>query len=365
MESESKNIGFMPELHHLRCFAAGLIFISHYLHYFYFRWTPQPKLAVFGLFIEGHTGIGLFFALSGYLFLTIAERDRGEVQYWPFLRNRMLRILPLYTLIFFVALSISPEGMHGANLLDYFLSNLGSPLSSSLITGAAWTISVEFAFYLSFPFLLRFFRAHGARYLWQWVGLLLLFKFAIFLTAERPNAIMATSFLGRMDQFLIGMLAADAARRHGDFLKRHASWLFLTSFAAAYVALGLLARHASIYGPPKNWLWCFWPTIEALLWSAVIVSYVAWRPTLPQRLDRWLQRGGELSYSLYMLHCLAIYALFHAFGLVAVTGRLRLDLALNFVPVLLLSLGLAHISHRIIEQPFMSLRRRYLQPSGE
>jgi peptidoglycan/LPS O-acetylase OafA/YrhL len=352
----SRNIGYIPALHHLRCLAAFLVFAHHYLRYYHFGWTPQPRLFWLGAITEGYTGVGLFFALSGYLFTTIALDAKGKIHYAAFLKNRVLRIFPLYAFVFALAIALKPDNLHGVNLFDFLVSNLGSPVSSSFITGAAWTISIEFAFYLLFPFLVRFKRVE----ILQLIGLILVAKLGIFLSIERANFAMYASIFGRFDQFLIGMLAAYWAKDRQDWLLRHSRWLLAVSVIALWAALACLARYASNFGPPKHWLWLAWPTLEALLWSAVIVSYVAKPIAWPPWLDRLLQRGGEISYSLYMLHFLAIMVLFNSIGFVQLTGNVALDLLLNAIPVTLLVWLLAATSFAAIERPFLRLRQRYL-----
>jgi peptidoglycan/LPS O-acetylase OafA/YrhL len=355
----SKNIAYIPALHHLRGLAAMLVFAHHYVHYYHFRWTAHPELAWLAPIMEGYTGVGLFFALSGYLFTTIALNSEGELHYLGFVRNRVLRILPLYTFVFVVALSLQTEGLHGVALLDYFVSNAGSPVSASLITGAAWTISIEFAFYMIFPFLIRFARHDGPRVLWRLIALLLVVKLGIFLQVERPDFALYSGLAGRMDQFLIGMLAALWPQRHRDWLQSR-RWPLPAAAAATYAGLVWLARTASIFGPARHPLWLVWPTLEAALWSAVIVTYVARPPRWPARADAFLQRAGEISYSLYMLHALAIYVLFHTVGLMRVTGDLALDLVINAIPVGVLGWWLARTGFEVIERPFLRLRGRYL-----
>jgi peptidoglycan/LPS O-acetylase OafA/YrhL len=185
-------------------------------------------------------------------------------------------------------------------------------------------------------------------------------KLGMFMAAERPDFAVYASLIGRMDQFLIGMLAASLAQRHHDRLAAHARWLLPLAALATYGGLVVLARHGSMFGPPRQWLWLAWPTVEALLWSAVIVLYVVRPPAWPAWLDRLLQRGGEISYSLYMLHLLVIFILFRSLGLMPLTGLPWLDLALNAVPVALLTWTLAATSFAVIERPFLRMRGRYL-----
>lgn len=359
-DDQSKNIGYIPALHHLRCLAALLVFAHHYLHYYLFHWTPQPGLYWLGFVLEGYTGVGLFFALSGFLFTNIILQSGKDIVYWSFVKNRVLRIFPLYVFVFVLAISLKPENLHGANIFDFLISNLGSPVSSSFITGAAWTISIEFAFYMIFPFLIKFHRIDGDRYLLRLIALIFVTKIAIFLFSERANFSLYISLIGRMDQFLIGMLAAVSAQRGRAWLERNGRWLLIMAAGATFAALAALARYASIFGAPRHLVWLFWPSLEAILWSAVIVAYVAKPVAWPDWLESKLRRGGEISYSLYMLHLLVIYILFQTIGMLPYTGSLVLDLALNAVPVLILTWILAGTSFAVIERPFLRMRVRYL-----
>src|SRR5206468_9108497 len=132
------------------------------------------------LITEGHTGVGLFFTLSGFLFMQIALHQKTIV-YGDFLRNRVLRIFPLFFTIFLVATSIGRDNFQPQDLLYLFATNLGhAPTSGTVVTGAAWTISLEFLFYLVFPFLARFALERGPRYLAGLLVLMVFFKLAAY-----------------------------------------------------------------------------------------------------------------------------------------------------------------------------------------
>jgi peptidoglycan/LPS O-acetylase OafA/YrhL len=68
--------------------------------------APGPLAAVV---IEGHTAVGLFMGLSGFIF-TFGAGDRA-VRYAPFLRNRILRIYPLFLFVFLVGAGAHPHAL--------------------------------------------------------------------------------------------------------------------------------------------------------------------------------------------------------------------------------------------------------------
>src|SRR5690606_5710776 len=321
----SANLPWNPRLAHLRFIAALLVLAFHTYHSFFGNWQAKPGATGFGWLVEGHTGVSLFFVLSGYLFMSIALRSQGELNYASFLRNRFLRVFPLFLVVFIVALSIARDVFQPQDALYAFFSNLGkAPTSNQFMTGPAWTISVEFTFYLIFPFLARFAVQQGPGYLIRLVFLLLLFKTGAFLVSERPTHMMYSTLLGRLDQFLIGMLAAQLASQW-KLRPLHGLW----TLAAGFVMWGLLevqARWASYFLPEQVQLaWLAWPTIEAVGWAAVILAYAHWRGALWAWLGKWLERGGEISFSLYLWHALIIYLFIELLGKPDWFGHWQLD----------------------------------------
>nr|MBF0683568.1 acyltransferase [Pseudomonas sp.] len=357
----SQNLPWNPRLAHLRFIAALLVLAFHTYHSFFGMWQPRFHTAGFGWVVEGHTGVSLFFVLSGYLFMSIALRSQGQMNYASFLRNRVLRVFPLFVVVFIVAVSVAREAFQPQDVLYLFFSNLGqAPTSKLFMTGPAWTISVEFTFYLIFPFLARFAVQQGPGYLVRLIFLVLLFKTGAFLASESPTHMIYSTLLGRLDQFLIGMLAAQLAASWAS-RPLHGAW----TLAAGFVMWALLeaqARWASYFLPdPVQLAWLGWPTIEAMGWAAVIVTYAHWRGAIWGWLGNWMERGGEISFSLYLWHALVIYLVTELFGTPAWFGNWQLNAIAIGTVILTVTWGISAISYRTIEEPFLGLRKRYTQ----
>lgn len=357
--SASANLPWNPRLAHLRCIAALLVLLFHTYHSFFGQWQAKPDAHGFGWLVEGHTGVSLFFVLSGYLFMSIALRSNGPLDYGRFLRNRVLRVFPLFLVVFVVAISVGRDAFRPMDVLYVIFSNLGdAPTSKQFMTGPAWTISVEFTFYLVFPFLARFAIDQGPAYLLRLIGLLLLFKAGAFLVSERPTHMIYSTLLGRMDQFLVGMLAAQYALR---YMTRtlHGGWVLVAALGMVLL-LEAQAHWASYFLPEQvQPAWLAWPTVEAIGWALVIVSYAHWRGGLWQWLGALLERGGEISFSLYLWHALVIFLVTRWLGTPNWFGDWRLDALVVTAGVLAVSWGVAQVSYRTIEAPFLSLRERY------
>lgn len=361
----SHNLAPIPALDHLRLLAALLVLAFHVFHLGFGGWQPAPYAAALGWVVEGHSGVALFFVLSGFLFMTIALHG-GEIAYAGFVRNRFLRIFPLFVFFFFVAISVGRDHFQATDVLYLFFSNLGqAPTSQSFITGAAWTISVEFTFYLVFPFLARFVREEGAGFLLRLLVLLALVKLAAYGVAQRPTHMLYSTLVGRLDQFLWGMCAALLWQRHGLWWQRHGRWLLVLALALAWAALAWLARYASYFAPePRQLAWLFWSTVEAWVWAFVILAYLGARLPWPRVLARAWELGGTWSYSLYLWHGLLLYVVQHYLGFWRPTGGVALDALFNFALLLPAALALAALSYATIERPFLRMRGRYVRAQG-
>ncbi|MGJ7914373.1 acyltransferase family protein [Massilia sp. LXY-6] len=356
---QSLNLQYNPRIDQLRWLAATIVFLFHFqLEY---RGLGGPALTTpwAALITEGHTGVGLFFTLSGFLFMQIAQHQQGIVVR-DFLRNRVLRIFPLFLTIFLVATSIGRDNFQPQDILYLFATNLGhAPTSGTPVTGAAWTISLEFLFYMVFPFLARFALERGKRYLLELLVLMAFFKLAAYPVNDNSTLMYFCTFVGRFDQFLIGMLAAMVYREHRAQLHRFAPWLLLAAAVLVVADTAAMHRLAPFGAAPKSGFWIFWSMLESLGWAAVIVAWVAFEPRLPGLVDRVLCQGGKISFSFYLLHMGLLHLLATRFGRVAPTGNGWLDAAIMVTVSYGLTWGLATLSYRAIEEPFLRMRRRY------
>jgi peptidoglycan/LPS O-acetylase OafA/YrhL len=356
---QSLNLKYNPRIDQLRWLAATIVFLFH----FHLEYRGLGGVGVASpwaaLVTEGHTGVGLFFTLSGFLFMQIALYQK-QIVYGDFLRNRVLRIFPLFFTIFLLATSIDRDKFVPQDLLYLFATNLGlAPTSRSVVTGAAWTISVEFLFYLVFPFLARFALERGARYLVNFLVLMAFFKVAAWTANENSTLMFFSTFVGRFDQFLIGMLAALACRRWREPLGRFAPLLLVASAALVVCDTAWLNRTASFGAAPRSSFWIWWSMIEAAGWAAFIVAWVSFRPRLPTLVERALCHGGKVSFSFYLLHMGVLHVLATQVGLLHPTGNALLDVVLMLAAAYGLTWALATLSYNTIEEPFLRMRRTY------
>jgi peptidoglycan/LPS O-acetylase OafA/YrhL len=166
------------------------------------------------------------------------------------------------------------------------------------------------------------------------------------------------TIVGRIDQFLIGMLIARIYAREED---RPQFWRFilLPAFALVVASLWWFNRHGG--WPRVTWWKVLWPTWEGACWGLVILGYLAFAPRLPARLSGVLSRLGETSFSLYMTHGIVISLLVPRHWYYSAGSAYWGDALVSTLLILLpATIVISFLTYHVIERPFLELRVRYL-----
>lgn len=127
------------------------------------------------LFAMGAHGVTLFFAISGFLIVTLLLREqesKGRIDLKAFYIRRALRIFPLYytVILIYVILVFALERNSGpgreffANLIFFltYTSNWFVALEGRTIFYFAWSLAAEEQFYLLWPSIQRYFTPRRA-----------------------------------------------------------------------------------------------------------------------------------------------------------------------------------------------------------
>jgi peptidoglycan/LPS O-acetylase OafA/YrhL len=222
-----------------------------------------------------------------------------------------------------------------------------------------WTIGVELQFYLVFPLFLRLLNSQGPRPLVLFILSMMAFRVLAALTAPGVdfNQLTYFSLVGRIDQFLVGMLAAWAFPRIREVVGR--VWLAGVAVVAVVVMLWCF-NQVHDYAQPHVWR-TLWVDLEALVWAGVVVTYVSTTWFVRGRVSTGIAWLGERSYGMYLLHMPLIFLLcIRGWGVRVGSGAV-VDAVLTSLLVVLPGAALiATLSFAAVEQPFLSLRRRYL-----
>jgi peptidoglycan/LPS O-acetylase OafA/YrhL len=372
---KSNNITYLPAIDHLRAFAAILIVLYHGLHVIasaiLYGTMPQTQKwphvhnPLTAFFIEGHTAVALFMVLSGFIFTYGCEGK--SIEYSRFLVNRVIRIFPLFLFMLLFGISCYPSGYSLLGLAQALTlqANLPGSVNAGPFTTMFWTISVEFQFYLLFPFLIAFANRYGIKYL---LGLMALFVGFRALTAldsslaEHRWDYSYFTLVGRIDQFLFGMIAAKCVVRY-PAARRLRSFLPLAMAAVIGMMYGfhILGYHVA-KSQPRVLL--VWTTVEGFVWSVFVVVYASFAPLIPQAVSRVLCYLGSISFSVYLVHMIVLqYAITSRLLIGGANHPMRCALltTLALIPVIVL---IASATYYLIERPFLDFRRRYLVEPG-
>ena len=294
--------------------------------------------------LGGGFGVDLFFALTGYLlFWPFARRlfgDGPRVDLRRYALNRALRILPLYYVVVVVVLVLQ-EGGGSLGQWARFLTFTETFANGTLlqVDGVVWSLVVELHFYVLLPFLAwalaRLARGSLARaaLLLLALGAASLLVQAAFVGFGTPrDPILAYALPARFFFFVPGMLLALLRLRAPQRLPRADLWLL--GAAALWLVVFRDYRWAPLAVLP-----CFLMVGAAVLplRPGPLVRALEWRP---------LALVGVASYSLYLWHVPILDALGGPYLKQVLVGTL-------------VCLAVAFVSYRLVEAPFLRLRKRW------
>jgi peptidoglycan/LPS O-acetylase OafA/YrhL len=348
-------------LDHVRAFAALMVFVWHFTHSHYGYPVPfefVPSVFFLALFDEGHTGVSLFMALSGYLFAKLL--DGKNVHYGLFFWNRFLRLVPLLALVMVVfgvrKVLADPTPTLAAAVASYAHTLMLGAIYPTWPSGG-WSITVEVHFYLLLPLLL-WLRKHKGWTLALWVGVLVALRWAYFVAHGEVQSLSYWTIVGRFDQFALGILAFEFRRL---VTQRHALVAAaLLLFAVLYWQFDRLGGYHDAAQAVRAW-WVFLPTLEGLAYGIAIAYYDSTFKPRQTGLSALWGRYGEYSYSIYLLHGFVV------FWAARNIDQLVLPLSNFYValPVAVLCFlamyPISWLSYRYIESPFLRYRRNYLR----
>jgi peptidoglycan/LPS O-acetylase OafA/YrhL len=343
-------------LDHVRAVAAFLVFMWHFIHGHNgvpVSFDGAPWAFPLAILDEGHTGVSLFMALSGYLFAKLL--DGKDIDYPAFLWTRVLRLAPLFFV--FYAVSAVPSMMDGRSLGDV-IKILFAGLILPVWPSGSWSIAIELQFYVLLPFLLAWTRKRPMMFA-VFIIIAIAFRYGLHARLGEIQNLSYQTLVGRIDQFLFGMVAFGL--RHYCVGRHGLVAMLAVAYAAFYWWFDQIGGFYRLGGthPSPSALWVVLPTIEGAAYGTFIAYYDSnFRPG-PAGFSGLIARAGTYSYSIYLLHLLFVIKLS------VFIHRTVIDMSNFYVAIAVGSVAFAttvplgYLSYRFIEQPFLKLRRPY------
>ncbi len=344
--------GYIPSLDGIRAFSIGLVFVSH---------------VGYADIVPGGLGVTVFFFLSGYLITTLLRREHEanrRIDYRAFYWRRAWRILPpMYAALAFglilALLGITkveprfwPMAAQAAHLTNYWMivkGTEGMPAGTSVM----WSLAVEEHFYLLFPvcaaFLMRRFRPtmQAGAIVAVWFAILAWrTALVVFFDASESRTYLATDT--RLDAILLGCAMGLFLNPSLDTVRVPGRWYrFAIVVASAGTIVMTLAIRDEVFREGLRY------SIQTAALAPIFYLAVSCPDDPVFRILNigWVRFIGTLSYSLYLVHQVIIFAVVEQAPDISPPV-----LAVVSVP---LSLLVAYASYRFVEQPALRFRKKH------
>jgi peptidoglycan/LPS O-acetylase OafA/YrhL len=364
----------------LRGFAMFLVFLCHYVG------TVWKSKIMFW----GWTGVDVFFVLSGFLITGILFDSLNEQGYFKkFYLRRSVRIFPLYYSFWIVILLLTPVLRIVWNkhfVLDLFyvanastgwpnivFNRPGLPLHE-LNIGHFWSLCVEEQFYLVWPLLLFWIKNRARLMTLCVVGVFSTVILRCVVFFHFPVRVHDTGLLYNMtffqcDALLIGAWIALWLRGSNmqlGTLKKYTRYIGL----AAASAIILAEAHCLAFNPEcltqpsmmLPWVETFGYTLIDILAACLMVACLL-PESLAYRVLRKirLEKLGRVSYGFYVIHHLPLS---YFISIAPLLAKHHLQIPAT-IAIFFLCYGLALLSFRFIESPFLKLKDRYAKTKAD
>jgi peptidoglycan/LPS O-acetylase OafA/YrhL len=299
-----------------------------------------------GILEPGHSGVDVFFVLSGFVISYAHWDDRGNPgALGRYAWRRLSRIYPPYwvaTAIMLALYLVSPSRTgHETELAVVVQSLLLYPVPGGMVLGVAWSLVHELTFYVLFAVLVLDRRLGTAV-----LGLWLVAALGGLGTGAPLPGLAAVSDPYHV-QFFLGMAAAWALRRRIPIRPGLLLGTGVLAFAAVYLA------ELAGTGDPRGGAYRLAYGLAA---AALILGAAAGDRAGSWRIPRPLLLLGSASYSVYLVHVPVILVLSKSAQVLGLGALVPVPLLLAAITGAAILSGIAFSA--LVEMPLLRLCRR-------
>lgn len=310
-------------------------------------------------------GVDAFFVLSGFLVVASWQRCRRHAAtagaaVREFAARRAWRILPAYwaslTVFGTIALARAKIDWGDVGLLVGVQQYVEGHLPAQ-VNLPYWSLTTEVHFYLLVPAVAWLFHRVGG---WPLVGAAAVLSIW-WVQAPVRGELSASLIVGRLDQFLVGVVAADLVRRASTGPRPRLVRL-ATRPGAGWVMLGALVTLGTYHGATfqrgiDNLLvWAIHP-LAGLVLGGLVVRVLCGPPVVVCERPAW-RFLGVISYSLYLWHYPVLYMGFDRLGLRgAEANQSSLAVLAATLALMALAVAVAGAAYLAVERPAARRKR--------
>ncbi|MBC7742931.1 MAG: acyltransferase [Bdellovibrionaceae bacterium] len=363
---------FFYYINYLRALAILMVVFTHlnglsaYLRPADFQFWGQIN----DIITAGKHGVSLFFVVSAYtlcrsLFLR-SQESHSRLKY--FIR-RYFRIAPAYYLIlliiFFSVGEAIPDNFYLSSTLSWqsllmhfsFLNGL-TPAHINNFLGVEWSVAAEFLFYLLLP--AYFFFILRQRRLFQALTLILTYFAAVVLacwlylnlkTLTQLGGSFHTILIVRWCYFFIGS-------HFHEFTLGVVAWFILDYwkftfnqfFVKILFYLMPLIYIVAAYAEVEYWSGYYSGLIQIGFWGLYFLLLLITFNQRPPKLNRFFNKIGELSFSIYLVHFPIFYYFSQIFYFEGISEIKILNAAIFIVTTLSATVACSFFLYHIVER---------------
>jgi peptidoglycan/LPS O-acetylase OafA/YrhL len=313
---------------------------------------------------QGNKGVTLFFAISGFLIVTLilrAKEGAGTFSLPRFWGRRMLRIFPVYYAVLaaycLLVWKLEKDGVARETFFNNlpafatFTANWFVNLDNArVIFYFAWSLAAEEQFYVVWPFIERFVR--GRWPLVVAVAVLVITQAVGFLAGDLARTHLSLRIITSVPAAIVlGVMLAHLLHHPETYAR---IWRFAgqrgSAATAALIAVGALALGPQLGEATGDLV--ISASLALLVATCVVredndlAVMLRWRPMV------WV---GTVSYGMYLLHMIAVNLMRRA----GAAAGLEPSPYFDFVAGSMAALALATISYLTYEKFFLRLKDRW------
>lgn len=353
---EKKNTIYSVQL--LRAIAALLVVFDHGLIHILTAYGAPQEYHVMAWKLGG-IGVTIFFVISGFVMALTNDRKFGQpAEPVHFMLNRIIRIVPLYWVMTFVAAALTMLTTDKEVSISYLLMSLffivpqdasGQALLQPVL-GPGWTLTYEMFFYAIFALFLLLPKRAGVIGFTITMLALVFWGMTTLSSAEINDPTSRFAFYANplLLLFVSGVLLGVAYKKYETLFGQ-----INISIVWMFIAVAITTAF-SILTDKNSWPLYLQPIVFVLPLICVAIALVSrFEPvTLSRRFGILL---GEASYSIYLSHILFLAVLRKILPAGTLYGTFYLTAAIAG------SIITGILIYKLIEMPLTNIARKYLK----